>query len=376
MEIDWEYLENLIKPLLDKKDKLNNQYIKQNLNIVEELNSIEFLRLFPLITEKKFAIKNKLIEIPKCKCGNLLKFKNGTIGYGNYCSNKCLECINYNISKMKKGSMDKHGCLYPAQSKKVQDLIKQTNFKKYGVEFAGQIKEGQEKQKKTCLEKYGVEYALQNEQVKNKTKNTNIKLYGCENVNQNKKIRKKASIKFTNNFINNRLREKLNIIKELYNIVPHEWSLDEYININKKYAFIHIDCKKIFVRSLYNGKLPKCPKCHKLKGTSKIEIKLQDELTNIYGSDKIQCNNRELIKPYELDIIINNIIAVEVNGIYWHREGSRSTPVELKSKLCPIPLLHFTDIELIENFEKCLKIIETSYKNLLTKNNNFSILKL
>ncbi len=59
-----------------------------------------------------------------------------------------------------------------------------------------------------------------------------------------------------------------------------------------------------------------CPKCVSI--ISKGEIELQDWLKQYINIDT---NNRELIKPYELDIIIpKHKLCIEYNGLYWHSE--------------------------------------------------------
>ncbi len=59
-----------------------------------------------------------------------------------------------------------------------------------------------------------------------------------------------------------------------------------------------------------------CPKCN--NSISKPEQQLQKWLSKHID---IKINDRTLIKPFELDIIIpNKKIAIEYNGLYWHSE--------------------------------------------------------
>jgi len=59
-----------------------------------------------------------------------------------------------------------------------------------------------------------------------------------------------------------------------------------------------------------------CPKC--ASHISKAELELQEWLKRYID---IETNNRSLISPYELDIIIpSHKIAIEYNGLYWHGE--------------------------------------------------------
>lgn len=61
-----------------------------------------------------------------------------------------------------------------------------------------------------------------------------------------------------------------------------------------------------------------CPKCC-LRQTSGAEKSLADFISTL--SDNVITNTRNVIYPYELDVYLpDQKIAVEFNGLYWHRE--------------------------------------------------------
>jgi very-short-patch-repair endonuclease len=61
-----------------------------------------------------------------------------------------------------------------------------------------------------------------------------------------------------------------------------------------------------------------CPKCSSL--VSQHEIELQEWLSQHID---IKCNDRSIIHPFELDIVIpSKNIAIEYNGLYWHCEDA------------------------------------------------------
>ena len=63
--------------------------------------------------------------------------------------------------------------------------------------------------------------------------------------------------------------------------------------------------------------VPRCPHCYPIKVGSYKQIELKD-FCKEYFLNLIE-NDRDLIKPYELDIVIpEKHIAFEFNGIYWH----------------------------------------------------------
>ena len=98
----------------------------------------------------------------------------------------------------------------------------------------------------------------------------------------------------------------------------YDYSLVKYINNKTK---IKIICPEhgIFEQTP-DGHLNQknnCPKCSCI--ISRQEIELQDWIKDFIT---IETNDRSIISPYELDIVIpEKKIAIEYNGLYWHSEG-------------------------------------------------------
>ena len=109
--------------------------------------------------EKVYLCMNKIKEVPICKnpnCFKIVKFKNSTIGYLKYCSNKCISS-DPNIKKIKEeNSLKKFGTKTPAESDIIKKKIKQTNMDKYGYNSAMCLIETQNKSKQTLNKNYGV----------------------------------------------------------------------------------------------------------------------------------------------------------------------------------------------------------------------------
>ena len=332
--MNWEYLENLFKQLLDKNNNLSSQKIKDNKNVINELNNYDLLINFPSIKEKYYAFKYKLEKRPLCLCGKETNFLIGKNKYALYCSRGCKKSLDYKL------------------------INRITTVKeKYGVDNISQLDEIKDKKIKTNLFKYGVENPSQNEEIKEKIKQTNLGKYGVNHIFQNKEIRNNIQVNINNEY-KNKLLSKFESGINLYNVFPHNWEIEDYTGCLLYYEFIHNDCGLIFKRSFQNNNgIVKCPKCHRLYGRSRIEEKLQNYLFNVIGKNNILCNGRNLIKPYELDIVIDNKLAVEVNGSYWHKEEFEKLTLLEKSNLCPIPILHFWDYELESKFDICTSII-------------------
>jgi hypothetical protein len=210
----------------------NEKYIKNNFpdyyDIVidySKLNNIEELTFKQKVYHFVYDIKNIIC----CKvCNKAVRFKNFTIGYHEYCSNKCVgkseeikntkkensikkwgvDCPQKTEeikNKIIKTNIEKYGFNSPLQNKDILQKSKDTLFKNYKVEHPSKSKEIQDKRIKnfdvdkwkenfsiTMLDKYGVENALQNEDIKNKMFETNISKYGFKNPIKNEIVKEKT----------------------------------------------------------------------------------------------------------------------------------------------------------------------------------------
>jgi len=131
--------------------------------------------------EKVYHYVNDIQDIVYCSnlnCHSLVKFKNSTIGYYKYCSNRCIGS-DPEIKKIKEEkSYKKYGTKAPAMNIDIKEKTKKTNLKKYGFEYASMNEEIKEKTKKTTIEKYGVENVMYLDEVKLKLREKMIKKWG------------------------------------------------------------------------------------------------------------------------------------------------------------------------------------------------------
>lgn len=140
--------------------------------------------------------------------------------------------------------------------------------------------------------------------------------------------------------------------------------------------FIKIKCKKhnhlysVSTRNHLNNAASGCKHCRSL-GPSLEEIELFEFIRSIVPSDiKIIQNDRSLIRPKEIDILIPAMnIAFEYCGIYWHSEKmniSKKYHLE-KTKKCNaanINLIHIFNNEWL----KKNSIVKSRIRNLLKCN--------
>ena len=160
----------------------------------------------------------------------------------------------------------------------------------------------------TCLTKYGVKNPFASDEVKEKIKQQYLEIYGVTHNQQIPEVKEKTllSKKVT---AYNKIKEKF---KNEY--LPL-FSLDEYQGTNKLYKWKCVKCENEFSAKYSNGKLiGRCFKCYPRKRI--IISNLEKELVEFckqYYPNLIE-NDRQLIKPKELDIVIPELkIAIEFN---------------------------------------------------------------
>lgn len=94
---------------------------------------------------------------------------------------------------------------------------------------------------------------------------------------------------------------------------------------------------------------------------SNCEIRLKDWLRSL--GVEIESNNRKIIAPLELDIVIPSAkVAIELNGIYWHSQKTQTKKTYHKEKtdLCRIKgydLIHIHDSDM--NLPKIQSLLKT-----------------
>ena len=142
-------------------------------------------------SEKIYRYLHNLDEIPKCICGNPVKFINFKEGYHQFCSCKCSNNSLNSIEKRKNTCKQRYGVDNPAKSKLIQEKSKQTCKQRYGVDNAMKNKEIQEKSHNTCMKKYGCISPLGNKDIQEKSKQTCKQQYGVEYIGQSTKIQEK-----------------------------------------------------------------------------------------------------------------------------------------------------------------------------------------
>lgn len=336
-------------------------------------------------------------------CGKDTEFNTIETGYKDTCSAKCNAINQYRIEKSKntlfknygventfeseeirekakKTNIKKYGTIHPSRNKEIQCKTRATNLEKYGVVVSSQSQLVKDKAKENNLIKYGVEYPSQLEAIKEKTKETNIKKYGgvapvfsedvqnkiketnlekynCEHPMQNENIKKKMRDtleKQKKEIENNGYIQ----VKDLIEIYGQGWYKAGIVND----YFLNKDNKSYLSVFL----IPKIEEYNNLqKTTSLFEREVREYISSIYNGTIIY-NDRQEIKPLELDIYLPDIkVAIECNGNYTHsinfgKDKNYHLIKTEKANEKNIRLIHITEWEWNNKRNICESIINSA----------------
>jgi hypothetical protein len=349
------------------------------------IDATSFLDFETDFTTRLRCISMNIQTRPECKsidCNNQVPFN--TSSFREFCCTKCSNSDKTKQSKMtdtkherygdklevlqvkrRKTNLERYGVEYAQSLEYVKQKQKNTNLERYGVEVVLQNEYFKQKQKQTNLKKYGVEYTLQDPNIRKRIVATNLEKYGTISTLQStqslEKIKqtnlRKRGVEHHMQCDNVKLKmreryfEKHNVEHPLQNRVNREQIvLTNYIKYGVgHFSQIHI---KPHYLQLLNDKQWLIDKHHTEKlsmaaisqqvgfvdptTVSRHVRKLGIEVKYYYHSStghlqivdfieslgiKTESNNRTLVAPKEIDIVIpEHSLAIEFCGLYWHSE--------------------------------------------------------
>jgi hypothetical protein len=256
-----------------------------------------------------------------------------------------------------KTSLEKYGVDHPTKSDKIKAKAKKTCLEKYGVDHHMKSDEVKTKVRETTLSKYGVDNAAKANVIKEKIQKTNLLRYGVTSSLARKEIRDIRNSKVRQDAIKERKNSEhilatISHIEEdnLYTVLEIRPKIDDPDVI--EYVIKCESCKEVFLwdEFIYTYKRvehnPYCKNC--IGHFSKEEKRLLNFVKSIYDGPILE-NDRNVIKPYELDIYLPDLaIAIEYNGTYWHSfKGTCSFTDFLKSSEQKRLLCHEAGIRLV-----------------------------
>ena len=352
--------------------RITNSNIKHYKKFYNNINLMDLIsvNVNQLTKGSKYKIKMKCD-----KCGfeyesaYHILYKNNSLE--NFICKKC---------KRKITTQERYGVDNVFQSDKFKEKSKNTIIKIYGVDNVSKNKEIQNKKISTFLKNYGVEWGLSSDIIKEKSKKTLVKKYNVNNISKVKEIQlKKEETCFKNygvNFISQHKDFKKNLNITILKKLQKKYNLTDIIGDN--FIFFCDKCGKEFeiykktFYTRYNLNVGLCTICNPVGSVhcSGLEINLYEFIKENYNGE-ILTNQRNIIKPYELDIYIPELkLAFEFNGLFWHNENNTDKNYHLiKTELC-----EEKDIQLIHIYEDDWmykqNIIKSMILNKLNKTSN------
>lgn len=247
---------------------MRREMFSRLLSKVEEVFPNEIKELLSLVPENKsrykYLVQYILDEMHKCPvCGKL------TPKEQECCSRECQSKFIEVKLRREQTCLKKYNVKNCFCSEELKLKSRETCLKKYNVEHPLQSNLFKSKSKETCLKKYNVEHPLQSNLIKEKVKETNFKKYGCWH-SQTKEAK---------------LKSKETCLKK------------------------------------YNAKSFTESNVSKNKNKLEFGVEFPSQKYDLYEwipTSKI-CNDRKLIWPYEIDILLpKQKLGIEFNGAYWH----------------------------------------------------------
>lgn len=213
----------------------------------------------------------------------------------------------------------------------------ETSLVKYGTTRPAQAESVKAKTQATFAERFGG-HPTQTAEVQLKRKRTNIERYGTatpaiEGSRIAKSIERRRETQF-NKYLVDVWPSRIKYIRDELNIEV----LSTFISAKSELHCRHTLCGTEW--TAVPKPLPICPTC----SSSKEEQGLRQFIEEL--GVPFETNNRTVIKPLELDIYVPSLqVAVEMNGMFWHREGHGCSIAE-KTKLANavgVRLMHISD---------------------------------
>jgi len=268
--------------------------------------------------------------------------------------------------KCKQTNMDRFGTEYASSSAQVKDRVKQTNMKRFGTPCSLQYDAVARKSDSTMMDKYGVKHALQNkdlllkkehtclikygekqypqtDEFKQKFKQAMVDRFGVDHPSKSTELRNKAKqsmmerygVEYTlqspelmDAYITTMMDvwgtsnpQRIHLVGDvLDNLNNPDWLFDQHYTQRK--SILQISKELQITRETLSRWFSTHNITIQQRGysVSSEEQELIDFITTNYTGTVIT-NNRSVIHPHELDIILPDInVAFEYCGLYWHSD--------------------------------------------------------
>lgn len=327
--------------------------------------------------QQQFFIDNPQPKCANPECDNMCYFRERYWKWSVCCSNSCVSKYTQHIAKQNKESYDKKisqaletrkknwVSLSEDERKKITDNAnrkrkqtwlekygteniqevteivakrKQTIQERYGVDSTFESKEIQDKITQTIQERYGVCKPLQNTEIKQKQRQTNLERYGCEEPGGLFMEKAKETTRDRHGCDHytqtdeyqqrrrNTMMEKYGGVSSSYVnytelgrelMKPENFSL--LVDLNQKMSLAEISVTHGMSAGALTQRFAANNVEPKIHYTSMFHKQVVNFLHEECGITNIIENDRTIISPREIDIVVGNI-GIECNGVFWHSE--------------------------------------------------------
>ena len=309
--------------IIDKKDHIypsaDYQFFKKRFPDSYQvlIDYTHFLDAKATIKERMYCYHHNIQSKQTCKsCKNAISFHRKKNTYATFCSAKCSKNDPEVQQKYEKTCMKRYGVSNSFQSEEIKEKIKKTNIEQYGYENPNQSKEIRRKIEATNIERYGVKNPMHNDECKAKLKQTNLKRHGVEYPTQSEEIRKKIKQTFDKKY-NGHYNQRHIPEDVLYKLNDEEWMYQQHVV--SKISLLHIS----YLLDVSDGTIARYMNKHGIPISQQFNISYSEKellaFIKCNYSGEIISNDRNIIKPMELDIVLpDEKIAIEYCGLYWH----------------------------------------------------------
>lgn len=359
--MDFDSLQNRVRDVLFKGDfsnrqtqitsKTTNKDVLELVQLLDPNQNQSILEILPTTRSLKESIallrynyRDK--DYPNCRtCGKkITRFSNpsGPNGrpYKKYCSNKCAS----NCPEVKEQN-----------AKSVSKSLKKA-YKDRGFSIKA-------KRAKTLKERFDSDGTSSSPfsvpEIQTKAVETVKKKYGVQNIFMLESVKKNAQTSLLQKYKELQARRGLDVE---YNVE------DETVTI-KNCCHIHGDCT--LTGSQFNNRTKPdrienrslCPICSPdVERSSELEDVVFDIILKIDPSLKVLRNDRKLICPKEIDLLIpEKKLAIEVNGLFWHSSLFKDRMYHFKKR----QLVEEKGFQLISLWEDQVRSCPDKIENLL-----------
>jgi hypothetical protein len=257
----------------------------------------------------------------KCKiCGTLVtRFIKSKQQYWDWCSNRCMGRDPEILKRKQQTSLEKYGYSHAMHDPRVLDRMKQQFIENWGVDNPSKSQIVKDRIRAKFQEVYGVDNVSLDPAVIDRIRKSAVERY------QNRKAsilckRRQTLMESRGVSSNKHLHMSPESISK-YNDL--EWLRHQHFDLQKTCHQIATELGVSDTVILHRLKLAEIQPTR--WSWSESEKQLRAFIETHY-SGKILINDRKLIYPRELDIVIPDLrLAVEFNGVFWHSEQRGKT---------------------------------------------------